>query len=113
METMCQGAIIAVDAARHQTLRPSHGQKPGWWRRLFVSPDFDGLSISNLLLSGALASSEAQAKLSRQNPDVLLELPLTDITMLDWKALDRAAEAGYRHTMARMEEVKRVAAQDY
>jgi hypothetical protein len=42
-------------------------------------------------------------------PDVLLELPLSDVAMLDWEALDRAADAGYRHAMALMEESKRIA----
>ena len=45
METMCQGTIIAVDAARYQPLRPSRNRGSGFWRRLFVPREFDGLSI--------------------------------------------------------------------
>jgi hypothetical protein len=43
---------------------------------------------------------------------VLLELPLTDVAMLDWEALDRAADAGYPHAMALIEESKRMVERD-
>jgi len=36
----------------------------------------------------------------------MLEPPLPGVQLLDWKALDRAVEAGYRYTLGRIGELR-------
>jgi NTE family protein len=43
---------------------------------------------------------------NREQSSILLTPPLDGIDMLDWKAFDRALEAGYRHASQRMPEIR-------
>ena len=66
---------------------------------MLTGQEFDGPSIVNTLICSANIGSDVQAKLSRGLADVLLEPPLADIDLRDWRSLDRAVEAGYRYTL--------------
>ncbi|MDA0706618.1 MAG: hypothetical protein O2907_01355 [Proteobacteria bacterium] len=43
---------------------------------------------------------------NREQSSILLTPDLEGIDMLDWKAFDRAIEAGYRSTVERIDEIQ-------
>jgi len=107
MSTMRRGPIIAVDVARYLNLRPTAPVRFRWLRRLMAGEETVGLGIVSLLLSSAATASDAQARLCRELADLLLEPPLREIGLRDWKSFDRAIEDAYRYTMTRIEEIER------
>ena len=109
MSGLRRGPVIGVDVARYQRLHGVGEEEQTMFRRWFFPRDQRGApGIVNLLLSSAMAGSDAQAILCRSHADLLLEPPLQDIDMRDWKALDRAVDAGYRYTAAKLEGDKEV-----
>ncbi len=103
MSGLRRGPVVGVDVARYQTLRAVKDEEQNISRRwLFPRDQRDAPGIVSLLLRSATVSSDAQTRISRSHSDLLLEPPLQDIDMRDWKALDRAIEAGYRYTAERL-----------
>ena len=99
MRSLRRGPVIGVDVARYQNLRAIGDDEQTMLRRwLFPRDQRDAPGIVNLLLRSAMVTSDAQARLCRSQSDLLLEPPLQDIDMRDWKAIDRAIDAGYRYT---------------
>jgi NTE family protein len=62
-------------------------------------------NILQLLLSAGSISTNRITAANREQSDILLTPDLKGIDMLDWKAFDRAIEAGYRGTIERIDEV--------
>jgi NTE family protein len=103
------GVVIAVDLTRYETLRaPSSARRHALWR-ILTGQEFEGPSIVSTLLRSAHVGSDVQTKLSRDIADVVLDPPLPDIDLRDWKALERAVEAGYRYAMGRTADLQRFA----
>src|SRR5690606_38339256 len=102
MKLARRGPVIGVDAAREGSLRPQSGPagRPGW-QRLFGNAG--GPTIISLLMRAATVSSEATAILNRQLVDVLMQPPMSDIDIQDWRAIDRAIELGYRQAVEVLE----------
>jgi NTE family protein len=38
----------------------------------------------------------------REQTDILLQPPLENVDLLDWRAFERAIDAGYRHALQRL-----------
>jgi len=108
MAAMGPGAIIAVDVTRWRQVRPALERPRGRLRRALVGREFDGGGIASVLVAATMVGSAAQGRIGRSQASLLLEPPLPDVPMLDWKALDRAVEAGYRYTIDRIEALRAV-----
>jgi NTE family protein len=108
MSKMCSGPIVAIDVGDYRGLRPQPPSRRRWLRQLLTGREPDGLDIVNLLLRSAAVSGEAQTRLCRDLADVLLEPPLLDVGLCDWRAFDRAIDAGYRYTLERLDDLSRV-----
>ncbi|MDA0994836.1 MAG: patatin-like phospholipase family protein [Proteobacteria bacterium] len=63
-------------------------------------------NIVQLLLRAGSLSTTLVTAANREQSSILLKPPLQGIDILDWRAFDRAIEAGYRSTMQRMEEIQ-------
>jgi len=50
-----------------------------------------------------MVNSAAATAVHREHTDLLLQPPLEQIDMLDWRAFERAIDSGYRHTLERIE----------
>jgi NTE family protein len=104
MSNLQRGPIIGVDVATKAApmlTATSLGDGSLWSllrQRLRRPPP-----IVNVLMRSAMVSSDAQTSAYRNRVDLLLDPPIETIDLLDWKAFDRAIEAGYRHTMEALE----------
>ena len=63
-------------------------------------------NILQLLLSAGNLSTKRAAAANAEQSSILLTPQLDGIDILDWRAFDRAIEAGYRSTMERMDEIQ-------
>jgi NTE family protein len=71
------------------------------------------LHILQILMYAGLVHSAASAALQRSLADVLFKPPLANVDLLNWKAFDRAIEAGYayaRQTLETLPQLPRLAA---
>jgi NTE family protein len=122
------GAVLnnlPVDVMREQDRGHVIGVDVGGRQPLIAGEDVDDMSILTrlrlirekrapnifqiLLRSGSLSSALA-ASSNKDASSILLAPPVDDIDMLDWKAFDRALEAGYRHASGRIPEIQELIA---
>ena len=95
-EQGAQGPIIACDVTGEvdmQAQDPRYGERP-WWRllsqRMRGSP-----SIVSILMRSGTVGSEAQRRIVREQCDFLIEPPMPDINLRDWKKFDQSIQEGY------------------
>ena len=98
-----RGPVIAVDVASDpalMSLEECNGTRPDWrfWRRRGKMPP-----IVDLLFRAATVSSDAVGRAARGQADILFKPALETVDLLDWKACDRAIDAGYRHAIETLE----------
>ena len=108
MSQMCSGPIVAINVGDYRGLRSEARTRKHWLQQLLTGREPDELDIVNLLLRAASISGAAQTRLCRDLADVLLDPPLEDVGLCDWKVFDRAVDAGYRYTLARLDDLRRV-----
>jgi len=99
-----RGPVIAVDAASNPALVSFAGgnsTQPDWrfWRRWAKMPP-----IVDLLFRAATVSCDALGRAACGQADILFKPALETVDLLDWKACDRAIEAGYRHALELLEQ---------
>jgi NTE family protein len=101
MRDTLDGTIVAVDAGANRMLEtsvemtevPSAWQLAAWLRRRRSS-----INILQILLRAGMMNSSAATMGQRALADLVLKPPLERIDLLDWRALDRTIELGYRYT---------------
>ena len=90
------GPIIACDVTGEIDLQARddrYGERPWWWllgQRMRGTP-----SIVSILMRSGTVGSEAQRRIVREQCDYLIEPPLPDIGLRDWKKFDQAIQEGY------------------
>ncbi len=100
MRAMHRGVIAAVDVTRDLALDPEWLANeirlaPIW--RLLRPP------IIPILMRAATITGDDQTHRQASLADAVIEPPLVNIDIRDWKAFDAAIEAGYRHTAELLE----------
>ena len=63
------------------------------------------MNIFQVLMNAGMVNSAATAAAQRALADVLLKPPLDNIDLLNWRAFDRAIEAGYRYAHAQLDDL--------
>jgi NTE family protein len=120
MPPVAWGADVLVDGAAINNLPVDLMQRhsPG----LVVGSDVGAdrnhaahrrINIFQILMHAGMVNSAASAAVQRQLADVLLRPPLENIDLLNWRAFDRAIEAGYAyavHALQEHPEIPRLAA---
>ena len=101
-----RGKIIAVDVASDPALTSfEECQRSQTWRflcgRRRVPP------IVAVLLRAATVSGDSLTQMAHAHADILFKPPLESVDVLDWQACDRAIEAGYRHTVEKLEQLEK------
>ncbi|MDE1884358.1 MAG: patatin-like phospholipase family protein [Xanthomonadaceae bacterium] len=95
------GEVIAVDIGADDVLHAEVEEfaLPPWWKlawqRWFHRHQRPG--ILSILLRSGMVNAEAASLERRARTSLLLTPPLDDIELLDWKAYQRAIEAGYNY----------------
>jgi len=102
--TMGSGPIIACDVTGELDLQARddrYGERPWWWllgQRMRGNP-----SIVSILMRSGTVGSEAQRRIVREQADYLIEPPMPDIGLRDWKKFDQAIQEGYDVARASIE----------
>jgi NTE family protein len=63
------------------------------------------MNIFQILMRAGMVNSVSGAAAQRSLADVLLKPSLTGIDLLEWRAFDRAIEAGYEHTVRALKDL--------
>lgn len=100
MRAFHPGVVIGVDVGSDTTFTsdiqdvdlPPLWKLLGWFRRHKQRP-----TILQILWRAGMVNSDAATAAGRRLTDLLLQPPLADVDLLNWRAFERAIEAGYRH----------------
>lgn len=107
MRELGRGRIIGVDVGNeHSLVACDDVDETSVLGRFRLLRKGRAPSILQLLLRAGSVSSTMVTAANREQSSLLLTPPLDGIDMLDWKSFDRALEAGYRHAMQRMPEIR-------
>ncbi len=109
MQAMERGAIIAssVSAQSDIALEDLHSSQPDPGALLRRQRGARWPGFGEILLRTATLNSDTvvyPASVARS--DVCLHMPVTDVNMFDWKALDTLVERGYQHALQVLEPMR-------
>jgi NTE family protein len=104
MSEMRRGPIIAADVSSESNFEASIDdiEQRSFWQLMRHARRGTPNIVTILVASGSVGS-EAQLRAMRSHVDLLIQPPLKDVGMLNWKAFDIAVEAGYRSTLEALE----------
>jgi NTE family protein len=121
MPPVVLGDDVLVDGAAINNLPVDVMQRhaPGFVIGSDVGADHSGdakrrINIFQILMRAGMVNGAATAAAQRMLADVLIKPPLTNIDLLNWRAFDRAIEAGYVYAKAalgNLPDVPRLAAE--
>ena len=96
------GPVIGVDVGveRVFTSDLEETEGPPFWRVIqWLRGRKRGVNIFQILSRASMINSAANTAAVREYSDLLLQPSLGDVDLLNWKAFDRAVEAGYRYAV--------------
>ena len=99
------GKIIGVDvgADRAFTTDSEDSDAPPLWRMMkWFRGRKQRINILQILWRAGMVNSAANTAARRELSDLLLQPPLEQIDMLNWRAFDRAIDAGYGYTTSKL-----------
>ncbi len=113
MRGLGRGPVIGVDVGSDAPLSAS-GSDPEsipFWQLLANSLKRRNVqplapNILHILWRAGTVNSSAAAAVVREQVDLLLQPPLASVDMLDWKAVDRVVEIGYRDALAQLAKLR-------
>ena len=106
MRELGRGPVIGCDVGADRAFTsgsdeidvPLPWQLMSWLRRRRHLPN-----IFQILWRAGMVNSSAMTAAHREKTDLLLQPPLAEIDMLNWKAFEKAIEAGYEYAARRLE----------
>ena len=104
MSEMRRGPIIAADVSSESNFEASIDdieQRSLW--QLMRHARRGTPNIVTILVAAGSVGGEAQLRAMRSHVDLLIQPPLKDVGMLNWKTFDIAVEAGYRSALEALE----------
>jgi NTE family protein len=95
------GAMVAVDIGADDALRAlvEEHSTPSWWRMLLDLVHGRRPGIFDILIRSGMVNAELASAERRRLATLLISPPVRDISLLDWKAYDRAIASGYQDTL--------------
>ncbi len=106
MRELGRGPVIGCDvgADRAFTSRSEEIDVPPPWQLVSWSRRRRNLpNIFQILWRAGMVNSSAMTAAHREKTDLLLQPPLAQIDMLNWKAFEKAIDAGYEYAARRLE----------
>jgi NTE family protein len=89
MQTHAPGLVIGSDVGADRFVLGRHGKRR--------------INIFQILMHAGMVNSAQSAAEQRELADVLLKPPLANVDLLNWRAFDRAIQAGYDYARAALE----------
>ena len=109
MHARAPGLVIGCDVSADHRIAPAPlVNGPPLWK--LFSRGGRRINIFQILMRAGMVNSVSGAAAQRSLADVLLKPPLAGIDLLEWRAFDRAIEAGYQYARARARGASRPAA---
>jgi NTE family protein len=101
MHALQPGAMAAVDIGADDALRTTIEEyaTPPWWKLAFDFGRGTRPGIFDILIRSGMVNAELASAERRHLVSLLLEPPVRDIGLLDWKAYERAVDAGYQYAL--------------
>jgi NTE family protein len=115
MREMGRGRVIGVDVGADRTFISETDELdvPPLWRLMaWFRAQRRRPNIFQLLWRAGMVNSAAATLARREQTDLLLQPPLEDVDLLNWRAFERAIEAGYRHASERLDQAAFAAGSD-
>lgn len=106
MRELGRGPVVGVDVGADKVFTADFEDTdmPPLWRTLsWFRGKRSRVNILQILWRAGMVNSAAATAVHREHTDLLLQPPLEEIDMLNWRAFERAIESGYRHTLQRLE----------
>ncbi|MGH8262960.1 MAG: patatin-like phospholipase family protein [Steroidobacterales bacterium] len=106
MRELGRGPIVGVDVGADRAFNTDmdESEVPPFWK---IVQWFRGkkrrVNILQILWRAGMINTSANTLAHRDMTDLLLQPPLEQIDMLNWKAFDRAIESGYRYALERIQ----------
>lgn len=108
MRDLGRGPVIGCDVGADRAFTTDHDdvdvplpwQLMSWMREKKHRPN-----IFQILWRAGMVNSNAVTAAHREKTDLLLQPPLAQIDMLNWKGFDRAIAAGYEYAVRRLEKL--------
>lgn len=103
------GRVIGVDVGADRTFTTDSvdSDAPPLWRVLkWFRSRKQRINILQILWRAGMVNSATNTIARRELSDLLLQPPLEQIDMLNWRAFDRAIDAGYRYAQVRLRDWK-------
>ncbi len=99
MNAFQPGAMAAVDIGADDALRTCIEEfaTPPWWKLVFDFSRGKRPGIFDILIRSGMVNAELASAERRHLVSLLLEPPVSDIGLLDWKAYEHAVDAGYQY----------------
>jgi NTE family protein len=96
MHAQAPGLVIGCDVSADHRIAPAPlVDGPPFWK--LFSRNGRRINIFQILMRAGMVNSVSGAAAQRSLADVLLKPPLAGIDLLEWRAFDRAIEAGYQY----------------
>jgi len=89
MQTHAPGLVIGSDVGADRFVLGRHGKRR--------------INIIQILMHSGMVNNASSAALQRELADVLLKPPLANVDLLNWRAFDRAIQAGYDYAKQAIE----------
>jgi NTE family protein len=89
MQNHAPGLVIGSDVGVDRSALGSRGKR--------------SINIFQILMHAGMVNSASSAAVQRELADVLLKPPLANVDLLNWRAFDRAIQAGYDYARAALE----------
>jgi NTE family protein len=104
MHARAPGLVIGCDVSADHRIAPAPlVDGPPLWR--LFSRSGRRINIFQILMRAGMVNSVSGAAAQRSLADVLLKPPLPGIDLLEWRAFDRAIDAGYQYARAALAEL--------
>ena len=101
MHAFQPGAMAAVDIGADDALRTTIEEyaTPPWWKLVFDFGRGTRPGIFDILIRSGMVNAELASAERRQLVSLMLQPPVRDIGLLDWKTYERAVESGYQYAL--------------
>ncbi|MCU0760942.1 MAG: patatin-like phospholipase family protein [Steroidobacteraceae bacterium] len=104
-----RGVVIGVDVGADRTFTTDieDTDAPPFWKLIssFRAKDRKRPNIFQVLWRAGMVNSAAATLARRHQTDLLLQPPLEDVDLLNWRAFDRAILSGRRHAQQKLAEL--------